>query len=43
MQGVEIAAIETILQFGDFQIVKSLELHVGIREGFSQLWLILSQ
>ena len=35
MEGVEIIAIETILQFADLQIVKALELHIGIREGLA--------
>ena len=43
MEGIKIVTIEAILQFGDLQIVQSFELHIGIGEGFSQLWLILRQ
>jgi hypothetical protein len=43
MQGVEVVAIEAVLQFVDLKIVETPELDVGIREYLAQSWLILSQ
>ena len=43
MQRVEVVAIEAVFQFVDLQIVQSFELHIGIGESLTQLWLIRCQ
>ena len=43
MERVKIAAIEAVFQFVDLKVIQPLEFHIGTREGFAELRLVICQ